>query len=197
MRVISGSAKGRKLMSVPGSGTRPITDRVKGALFDILGIDIEGATFLDLFAGTGSVGIEALSRGASQVVFVERARKAIATVQRNLEITGLTERAEIVREDAFHFIQRASPGRAYDYIYVAPPQYRGLWAKVLLLLNAKPLLASDGLVIVQMHPKEYRDISTPNLDPVRERQYGSTVLRFYAPGKAGSARHEEEDHGAD
>ena len=178
MRVIAGIAKGRKLASVPGTGTRPITDRVKGALFDILGSDIEGVTFLDLFAGTGSVGIEALSRGAGHVVFVDVAGKAIATIHRNLRVTGLDDRTEVIQKDAFRFIRNV-PFNLFDYIYVAPPQYQGLWAKALLALNDKPLLAAEGLIIVQIHPKELDQVHTPNLELIRKRRYGSTLLCFY------------------
>src|SRR6185369_11189126 len=96
MRVIAGMAKGRVLKRVPGEGTRPIMDRVKEALFSILGDNIRGSTFLDLYAGTGSVGIEALSRGAGHVAFVENARFASKTIEENLKITGLGARAEII-----------------------------------------------------------------------------------------------------
>ena len=179
MRVIAGQAKGRKLLRVPGSETRPISSRVKEALFDILGSDIEGAAFLDLFAGTGSVGIEALSRGASKVVFVDRSRKAIDTVRRNLQIAGLGGPAEVIHRDVFRFLQMTPDTPLFDYIYVAPPQYQDLWDKTLLALNDKPLLALDGLIIVQMHPKEFHEIDTPRLQPVQERRYGSTLLCFY------------------
>lgn len=180
MRVIAGVAKGRNLFSVPGSGTRPVTDLVKGALFNILGPDIVGATFLDLFAGTGSVGIEALSRGASLAVFVEVARKAVATVQKNLELTGLAERAQVVHEDVFRFLRQADPEQRFDYIYVAPPQYQDLWAKTLLALNEKPLLTEEGRIVVQIHPKEFHPLATPRLRLVDERHYGDTALYFYA-----------------
>lgn len=181
MRVIAGSAKGRKLLSVPGDGTRPITDRVKEALFSILGGDIEEAAFLDLFAGTGSVGIEALSRGAARAVFVERAHKALEVVRRNLELTGLKAQAEVVRTDAFHYIKHAPEGTQFDYIYVAPPQYQEVWAEMLLALDERPhLLTTDAVIIVQIHPKEYRPVPLFNLTLVRERAYGSTVLHFYA-----------------
>lgn len=181
VRVIAGSAKGRKLFAVPGDGTRPITDRVKEALFNILGADIEEATFLDLFAGTGSVGIEALSRGAAQTVFIEKAHKALDVVRRNLELTGLKARAEVVRADAFHYIKLVPEGTQFDYIYVAPPQYQELWADMLLALDERPsLLAPDGLIIVQIHPKEYRPVPLFNLTLARERNYGSTALHFYA-----------------
>ncbi|OGO05451.1 MAG: 16S rRNA (guanine(966)-N(2))-methyltransferase RsmD [Chloroflexi bacterium RBG_13_56_8] len=179
MRVIAGAAKGRRLKSVSGSGTRPITDRVKGALFDILGGDIVDATLLDLFAGTGSVGIEALSRGAARVVFVERARKAAEIVRQNLQLTGFADRAEVIQNDAFRYLRGAGDDTTFDYIYIAPPQYQGLWAKVLRALNEKPLLAADGLAIVQIHPKELEEIDTPTLHVVEQRHYGSTLLVFY------------------
>jgi 16S rRNA (guanine(966)-N(2))-methyltransferase RsmD len=190
VRVIAGEAKGRLLVAVPGSGTRPITARVKESLFNILGPDVRGARFLDLFGGTGAVGIEALSRGASEAVFIEKAHRAVGTIRRNLEATGLAERARVLQMDAFRYIQQADPTDPFDYVYVAPPQYRDLWAATLLALNEKPLLAEEGLVIVQVHPKEYHALSTPNLSLVDERHYGSTALYFYersaeAPAAAG------------
>ena len=202
MRIISGTAKGRKLAAVPGSTTRPITDRVKSALFSILGGDVAGSTWLDLFAGTGSVGMEALSRGASSVIFVDRVRKAIETMRRNLDHIGLLERAELVHDDAFRFLKRAEPDLSFDYIYVAPPQYQDLWAKVLQMLDERPMLNEDGLIIVQIHPKEFHELHIPHLESVDERRYGSTVLLFYAlkndaAGSAGDATTEEPDGTAD
>ncbi len=181
-RVISGLAKGRKLYSVPGSGTRPITDRVKEALFNILGTDIVGASLLDLFAGTGGVGIEALSRGADFVRFVEWSRPALATVKKNLRHCGLDdERAEVRFMDAFALLQQPAD-RAFDYIYIAPPQYHGLWEKALRLIDAHPdWLAEDGWVIVQIHPNEYREVALEHLEAFDQRKYGSTLLVFYAP----------------
>src|SRR5258708_36948405 len=99
MRVIAGTAKGRMLKRVPGEGTRPIMDRVKEALFSILGDNIRGTSFLDLYAGRGSVGIEALSRGAVRAVFVENSRPAITTIEENLKATGLAAKATILRRD--------------------------------------------------------------------------------------------------
>ena len=177
MRVIAGTAKGRKLLSVPGDTTRPVTDRVKESLFNILGGDIRDAVLLDLFAGTGGVGIEALSRGARCVVFVDRVRKAVETVRRNLDITGLADRARIVQGDAFHYLDHAQDA-PFDYIYVAPPQYQDIWAQVLLALDERDLLAPDGEVIIQIHPKEARDLPLRTLEMYRERRYGSTLLRF-------------------
>jgi len=197
LRVIAGEAKGRRLVSVPGTGTRPITDRVKEALFDILGSEIEGTAFLDLFAGTGSVGIEALSRGAGSAVFVDRSRRAIDTVRRNLAITGLSGRAQVIRRDAFSFLSAAPTSGLFDYVYVAPPQYRGLWAKALLAVDGTPLLAPGGLVIVQIHPKEFRELLTTRLRLGRQRRYGSTMLCFYHCDPATEALPPPGEHGAD
>src|SRR5512136_3247729 len=118
MRVISGTAKGRTLKAVPGEGTRPITDRVNESLFNILGADVQDARFLDLFAGTGGVGIEALSRGTAEAVFVEQGRAALATIRANLALTGLADRARVVHADVFALLARA-PQAAFDYVYIA------------------------------------------------------------------------------
>jgi len=192
MRVIAGKAKGRKLRSVPGDVTRPITDRVKESLFNILGDEVIDTLFLDLFAGTGSVGIEALSRGARQAVFIERSRRAIETIKENLKITGLAAQAEVIRDDVFRFLARepaippkvggergGAPKEKFDLIYIAPPQYQDLWAKTLLALDGRGLWAEGGLAIAQIFPKEYRNLELKNLSLVDQRKYGSTMLCFY------------------
>ena len=180
MRVIAGQAKGRKLRSV--RGIRPITDRVKAALFDTLGERVVGALFLDLFAGTGGVGIEALSRGARRAVFVERSRRAIEAIEENLRATGLADRAEVVREDVFKFLAR-KPAERFDIVYIAPPQYQGLWARTLQALDERDILAENGLAIAQIYPKEYQDLELKNLRLIEQRRYGSTMLCFYASGQ--------------
>lgn len=180
MRVISGSAKGRKLFPVPGDTTRPITDRVKESLFDILAGDVTGSVWLDLFAGTGGVGIEALSRGARKVVFIDKVRKAVDVLRRNLTMTGLAEGAEVRCADAFHYLQQA-PAAAFDYIYIAPPQYADLWSKALLAVDARGLLAPEGLAIVQIYPKEFHPLTLTHLKQADERRYGSTLLAFFSP----------------
>ncbi|HID89291.1 MAG TPA: 16S rRNA (guanine(966)-N(2))-methyltransferase RsmD [Anaerolineae bacterium] len=179
MRVIAGKAKGRKLKSVPGGDTRPITDRAKSALFNILGEDVIGSRFLDLFAGTGQVGIEALSRGAAEAVFVERNSAALRTIRENLAHTGLTDHARVVRADVFEFLRREP--EPFDYVYIAPPQYRGLWAETLRLLDARTgWLAEDGWAIVQIHPREYEDLPLQNLLLFDQRRYGGVMLCFFA-----------------
>ncbi len=179
MRVISGSARGRRLKSLPGSATRPITDRVKTALFDVLGPRIVGGRVLDLFAGTGSVGIEALSRGAAEAVFVEKDPRAIRALRENLQGTGLADRARVVRADVFAFL-RSARAQAFDFIYVAPPQYRGEWRRTLEQLDARPeWIAREGRVVVQIHPREFEALALHHLDLVDRRDYGSTHLLFY------------------
>ncbi len=179
MRVISGTARGRKLRAVPGEGTRPITDRVKESLFNILGTDVRDARVLDLFAGTGGVGIEALSRGAKEAVFVEQGRAALETIRANLVSTGLAGRARVVRADVFTFLSRP-PDARYDYAYIAPPQYKELWKQTLLAIDANPAwLSEDSEVIVQIHPREFEPLPLEHLALIDERKYGSTLLCFY------------------
>jgi 16S rRNA (guanine966-N2)-methyltransferase len=179
LRVIAGKARGRKLRTVPGSSTRPITDRVKESLFNILGAEIHSAQLLDLFAGTGSVGIEALSRGAEFVRFLDIDRQAIATIKANLEITGFSAEAEVLRLDAFALVERPAD-RRFDYVYIAPPQYKDLWKKALLSLDVHPdWLVENAWVIAQIHPREYQSLKLSRLAEFDRRQYGSTLLVFY------------------
>ncbi|MCK4314555.1 MAG: 16S rRNA (guanine(966)-N(2))-methyltransferase RsmD [Anaerolineae bacterium] len=181
MRVIAGKAKGHRLKSVPGGGTRPITDRAKSALFNIIGNDIIGCRFLDLFAGTGQVGIEALSRGAVGAVFVERAGAALRTIRENLAHTRLEARARVVRADVFDFLAtQVGPAEPFDYVYIAPPQYRGLWVRTLRALDARPgWLTDDGWTIAQIHPREYEELALEYLALFDQRTYGSVMLCFY------------------
>jgi len=179
LRVIAGKAKGRKLKSVPGDTTRPITDRVKEALFNIIAGDVVDSNWWDVFAGTGAVGIEALSRGASFVQFSDSNRAPIETIKLNIEHCGFKSQAEIRRGDAFAFLS-ASPDRRFEYIYVAPPQYQEMWAKALELADENvEWLAEDGWIIAQIAPKEYKALSLENLEEFEQRRYGSTSLVFY------------------
>ena len=187
MRVIAGIAKGRKLKAVPSEATRPITDRTKEALFSILGTWVVEARVLDLFSGTGAVGIEALSRGAAHVTFVENSQTATRIIGENLRTTALADRALVKRTDVFSFLEQAPPhGQAYDLIYIAPPQYKHLWVKTLRLIDRRldPWLLPDGAVVVQIHPVEYEEIALQNLVRYDERKYGSTLLCFYERAEA-------------
>jgi 16S rRNA (guanine966-N2)-methyltransferase len=193
MRVIAGSAKGHKLQSVPGDSTRPITDRAKEALFSILGDWIYDTRVLDLFGGTGAIGIEALSRGAAFAHFIDRNRKAVQTIQANLAHCKLAEYAEVAQGDSFAFLE-SYRGDPFDLIYIAPPQYQGLWHKALMLVDQNPdLLASFGAVIVQIHPREDQAIELNFLEEYDRRQYGSVLLIFYAASEDLAADEEDEE----
>jgi len=180
IRVISGTAKGRRLTMVPGGVARPITDRVKEALFNIIGPEIKGASMLDLFAGTGGVGIEALSRGAERVDFIDRDRRAIQTIHANLKLTRLAERARVIHQNSFNWIKNKSGEGGYDYVYVAPPQYQGLWEEALSALDTNVhLLHPDAWVIAQIHPREYSPLELTELVEFDQRKYGATKLIFF------------------
>ena len=176
MRVISGSAKGRTLKS-PGAATRPITDRAKESLFNILSTRVRGANVLDLFAGAGSVGLEALSRGARAATFVELDREALRAIRDNLTLTRLADRGRIVRLDVFKFL-RGDTGQ-YELIYVAPPQYHELWAETLAALDGLHLLSTSGVLVAQIHPKEFHAVELKTFELFDSRKYGSTMLCFY------------------
>jgi 16S rRNA (guanine966-N2)-methyltransferase len=195
-RVIAGRAKGRKLQMVPGEGTRPITDRAKEALFSIIGDWIQETRVLDLFGGTGAIGIEALSRGSSFAHFIERNRKAVLTIQANLQHCKLADQARVEQGDSFAFLDRYK-GEAYDFIYIAPPQYQGLWKKALVLADSRPdLLAPFGVVVVQIHPREDEPLELQRLEEYDRRRYGSVELIFYARSEDLDAE-EEGDVGED
>ncbi len=186
MRVVGGSARGKTLLLVPGDSTRPILDRVKTALFDILRPRIEGMTLLDLFGGSGSVGIEALSQGAAHCTFTDLGDKAIATIKKNLKNTGFTDCAEVRHMDAFAFLKGTE--KTFDLIYVAPPQYKELWVKAMHLIDERPELLrgpshedddDTGFVIVQIDPKEYESLELRTLRETRQKRYGNTLLIFF------------------
>jgi 16S rRNA (guanine966-N2)-methyltransferase len=205
MRVVTGEAKGRKLKAPKTLGTRPIIDRVKTALFDILSDQVEDIRFLDLFGGTGSVGIEALSRGATSATFIEMNYQVLKLLRENLDITRLADRAETLHGDSFKFLQSyqqkavelkpvfGSQPRSYEIIYVAPPQYMEMAAKALTLIDSSTLLTEPGLVIVQIHPKERPGVAAVQCERLilsDERRYGSTLLMFYRTREG----QEETDH---
>lgn len=186
LRVIAGKAKGRKLKSAPGDTTRPITDRVKEALFNIISSDVTDSNWWDLFAGTGAVGIEALSRGAAFVRFTDSNRAPIETIQSNVEHCGFASQAEIRRADAFAYLA-SSADKKFEYIYIAPPQYKDMWVKALELVDDNlEWLTDDGWVVVQIAPREFKfsEVRLENLEQFDERKYGTTLLVFYQKKEA-------------
>ena len=179
LRVISGSARGRKLKSVPGDTTRPVMDRVKEALFNILAGDVVDSNWWDLFAGTGAIGIEALSRGAAFVKFTDLNRAPIETIKENVEHCQFGGQAEIKRGDAFVLLS-GKADRQFEYIYIAPPQYKTMWLEALKLIDDHmDWLTEDGTVIVQIDPREMEEVELHNLVEGERRKYGGTLLVFY------------------
>ena len=194
MRVISGRAKGRKLKLVPGHTTRPIPEKVKASLFNVLGNLVPGTRWLDLFAGTGQVGIEALSRGASEVVFIDTAPLAIRVIHDNLQHTALTQGTQVTRMDALVYL-RQPPTAKFDVIFVASPQYKGIWLEVMKLLDARPqtYLHEGGLVVVQIDPREFEELPLTGLVLTDKRRYGDALLCYYElPGTDTMSPDEEE-----
>jgi 16S rRNA (guanine966-N2)-methyltransferase len=188
MRVVAGSARGMKLLVVPGHGTRAILDRVKTSLFDVLRPRIPGMTMLDLFAGSGSVGIEALSQGAAYCTFIDLEYKAVATIKKNLALTEFSGRAEVRHTNALDYLRGTK--ETFDLIYIAPPQYKNLWVEAMHQIAERPgLLRSPsaestgdreaGLAIVQIDPREYRSLDLGSIHETRQNRYGNTLLVFF------------------
>lgn len=177
MRVISGSAKGHRLTAPKGSRIRPALDQVKEAIFNIL-YDVEGLRVLDLFAGTGSIGIEALSRGAAEAVFVEEWGKAVEHIHKNLEHTKLSARSRVMRQSVAKAIPLlARKGLRFDLIFVDPPYLKGLLNPTLAELGSSPIAPPGALVVVEHHPKEPVE-AHEGLALTDSRKYGQTLISF-------------------
>ncbi len=187
MRVISGSARGRKLLSLEGEATRPTTDRVKESMFNLCMDYVPSAAVLDLFAGSGALGIEALSRGANKCTFVENKSDALEFVRKNLENTRLSERARIYRGDAFSFLENTT--ETYSLVFLDPPYDSGFYTPVLAKLSEKALLRQDGLVVMEMRAD--MEISLPEgFSVLKERIYGKIKILLIVTGKKGEERHD-------
>jgi 16S rRNA (guanine(966)-N(2))-methyltransferase RsmD len=184
-RVIAGSARGTRLRA-PGPGTRPLGDRVKETLFAILEPDLAGATVLDLFAGSGAGGIEALSRGAARVVFVERDAMAGRVIAENLALTRLADRGRVARADVITYLKdRAAPDGPFDIVLVDPPYAEtALLEAVLRVLGAgeASLLAPEAWVVAKHFWRTPPPAVVGLLASVRTRRFGETALMFYRPG---------------
>ncbi|MGI5876648.1 MAG: 16S rRNA (guanine(966)-N(2))-methyltransferase RsmD [Dethiobacteria bacterium] len=184
MRVIGGSAKGKTLKSPRGNKVRPTSDKLKAAFFNIVAESIVNAKFLDLFAGTGSMGIEALSRGAKRCVFVEKNLSTMQLLQENLRSTSMLSRAETLRCD-YHLALRmlAKRQEAFDLIYIDPPYFYGGVTKILLLLEKNKLLTLGGIVAIERNSR-WRDGSGdggPDFPFLLEKEkiYGNSLLQLY------------------
>jgi 16S rRNA (guanine(966)-N(2))-methyltransferase RsmD len=182
MRIISGTSKGRKLTTPKNLSLRPTSDRVKESIFNILREGIEGRMVLDLFAGTGNLGIEALSRGAKKVIFVEKGRHALNLIQRNLAQFGLERRSEVLPIDANRAIGILKRrGKTFDLIFMDPPYEKGLIERTLTKLNSHPIYDRDSILVIEHHRRELLSPGIYGWNLIRQRQMGETVIAFLTP----------------
>lgn len=180
MRIIGGTLRRRKLSPLRGRGVRPTTDYLRESIFNILAGCVEGAVVLDLFAGTGSFGIEALSRGASSAVFIEKSPQAIKTLLRNISAFSLEKRCTVLRRDvlrALSFLK--STGHGFDLVFVDPPYDHGLVKPTLHLLDRAECMAEGGWVVVEHSLVETLPEKVEGLRRIDQRQHGKTLVSFY------------------
>jgi 16S rRNA (guanine966-N2)-methyltransferase len=182
MRIIGGASRGRQLEG-PSQGARPTAGRVKAALFNILSERIPGARFLDLFAGTGAIGIEALSRGASRVTFVESDAACVRVVKSNLRRSGYDHLAEVRSMTATRFLKQP-PREPYDIAFIDPPYHANDTADVLPLLGRNGIIAVNGVVIIEHFHKAPSPVQVDRLILTKSYRYGDTFLSIYRPGDA-------------
>ncbi|MCL6558668.1 MAG: 16S rRNA (guanine(966)-N(2))-methyltransferase RsmD [Firmicutes bacterium] len=180
LRVIAGTAKKRQLKVPKGLDVRPTSDRVKEALFNILGSFIPGCRFLDLFAGTGNVGIEALSRGAGSAVFVEINRRNIRIIKENLAATGLESKARLLNLDACDALSLLGrEGQTFDIVFLDPPYLKNFEYDILAGIAGYSLLEPGGKVIIESSKKDRLPLEIEGLKVIRQERYGDTMLSFY------------------
>ena len=175
MRVTGGTGRGRKL-KVPAGGVRPTSDKVKQALFNIMGERVPGSAFLDLFAGAGGIGIEALSRGAERVVFVDASRASLDIIRHNVDLSGFGERAQVVSSKAEAYLKKAA--EQFDSVFLDPP-YAAELKPLLERIAEAGVLKPDALVIAEHFKKQPSPEKAGTLTLYREARYGDTVLAFY------------------
>jgi 16S rRNA (guanine(966)-N(2))-methyltransferase RsmD len=192
MRIITGRSKGRRLARPKGQGIRPTSDRVKESLFNILRMEMEGKVVLDLFAGTGNLGIEALSRGAERTIFVEKKEQAIRLIQKNLAQFGLEERSEVLPKDTNRAIgilrQR---GESFDLILMDPPYEKGWIQRTLRKLNSHPIYHGDSVLVIEHTRREPLPQPLEGWSLIRQRQIGDTLISFLMPWRNSRLTEEE------
>lgn len=178
MRVIAGAAKGHNLQTIEGLATRPTTDRIKETLFNIIAFDLPECSFLDLFSGSGAIGIEALSRGAKEAVFVDAAAECQKVITANLQHTKLQDRARLMKTDVFSALDKlGAEGKKFDIIFMDPPYESGLYESVLEKVIEKGLLKEEGYLIAE--GSSQIPLTPPaGMKVLREKAYKTTILTF-------------------
>lgn len=182
MRIIAGIYKSRLIYSPKGVELRPTSDRVKESLFGILGAAVIEARALDLYSGTGNLGIEALSRGAASCVFVDSNARCAAAIKQNLKDLGINEGVEVVLKDSFRYIKEtAATGAKFDIIFLDPPYYKDMIKKSLILLDYYNIITNHSIVIAEHYKRDElpEQEELKNLKLYRQERYGGTFLSFY------------------
>ena len=178
MRVIAGAAKGHNLQTIEGLTTRPTTDRIKETLFNIIAFDLPECSFLDLFAGSGGIGIEALSRGASEAVFVDASAECQAVITDNLKHTKLQDRAKLMKTDVLSALDKlAAEGKSFDIIFMDPPYESELYGPVLQKIVETGILKLEGYIITERSSQIPLEIPA-GMEVLREKAYKTTILTF-------------------
>lgn len=177
MRVIAGKYKGRKLEAPLDMSVRPTTDKVKEALFDIIQFDVDGAVFCDLFAGSGAIGIEALSRGAERCWFCDADRASIKLIKMNLRACGAGEEAKVITADYRKALRKISD--KVDIFFLDPPYESGVYESCLSQIEILDLLSDDGIIITEHDSRTDMPEFTDTLEKSRDHRYGKTVLSIY------------------
>lgn len=183
MRIIAGDFKGRKLIPPKNDRIRPTADRVKEAIFSMISFRVFDSLVLDLFAGTGNLGLEALSRGAQHVTFVEKSVDSIKILNQNIKLLGQVEKTEVIRGDAINVLSKLNGAQtAYDIVFIDPPYREKLYQKILSTIVKYDIIKDEGLVIVE-HPID-TDINQvcPPLIPINEKRYGKTAVSIFTKG---------------
>lgn len=189
MRIISGTSRGRRLAAPRGQSLRPTSDRVKESIFNILGREVEGKVVLDLFAGTGNLGIEALSRGAVRVIFVERAREALRTIHKNLLQCGYSDRAEIIPKEVGRAIGiLETRGASFDLILMDPPYERGWIQRTFGKLNHHRIYQEGSILVIEHGRREPLPEKTGKWTILKQRTIGDTVISILRAGAVSEER---------
>ena len=180
LRIISGTAGGIRIKAPDTDKTRPTLDRIKESVFGILQPYLEDTRVLDLFAGSGNLGLEALSRGASQAVFVDESRLCRSIIEENINRTHMSGKAQVIQSDVFRAIQALSrEGRRFDMIFIDPPYSHNYVNKTLQMIEENDIIFENGLIAVEHHEDEQPADVIGRITKVRSRNYGDTVFSFY------------------
>lgn len=180
MRIVAGSARGRSLQAPKGLSTRPTTDRVKEAMFSIVQFELEGRCVLDLFAGSGQLGLEAISRGAMCATFVDAGKDAIGVIRENIRRCGFAEKCHVVQSDYKSFLQTTR--ETYDMIILDPPYGENFLENALKLISEIDILRVGGIIICEKPAEKVMDTQIPGLTWQKEYRYGTSSLVLYRKG---------------